>query len=124
MIREITCICCPLGCRLQVEEEHPERVSGNSCPRGAQYGKNEVTDPRRTVTASVPVTGGAHSMVSVKTSREIPKDRIFDCMEKIHALRVLAPVKIGDVLLSDCAGTGADIVATKTVDKMENGEEK
>ena len=119
MIREITCICCPLGCRLQVEEEHPERVSGNSCPRGAQYGKNEVTDPRRTVTASVPVTGGALSMVSVKTSREIPKDRIFDCMEKIHALRVSAPVKIGDVLLSDCAGTGADIVATKTVDKME-----
>ena len=45
-------------------------------------------------------------------------------VEKIHALRVSAPVKIGDVLLSDCAGTGADIVATKTVDKMENGEEK
>ena len=40
-----------------------------------------------------------------------------DFWEKIRALRVFAPVKLGDVLLSDCAGTGADIVATKTVER-------
>ena len=117
MIRELTCICCPLGCRLFVDDRHPEQVSGNSCPKGAQYAKNEVTDPRRTVTASVRVEGGELPVVSVKTSREIPKDRIFACMEKIRALRVCAPVKLGDVLLSDCAGTGVDIVATKTVER-------
>lgn len=117
MIREITCICCPLGCRLSVDEEHPEKVSGNGCPRGAQYGKNEVADPRRTVTASVAVEGGELPAVSVKTSRDVPKGRIFACMDAIHALRVFAPVRAGDVLLTDCAGTGADLVATKTVEK-------
>ena len=70
--RELTCICCPLGCALTVEMEGGEvkGVTGNGCKRGAEYGPKEVTSPTRIVTSSVCVTGGTDSVVSVKTASE------------------------------------------------------
>ena len=44
-MRELTCIVCPKGCRLKVDEENNWAVTGNSCPRGAEYGKAECTAP-------------------------------------------------------------------------------
>ena len=76
-IRELTCIRCPMGCQLTVTMDGDNvTVTGNTCPRGAEYGKNEVTNPLRTVTSSVRVTGGELPLVSVKTAGEIPKGKI------------------------------------------------
>lgn len=114
--RELTCINCPLGCQLTVSICDGEVVSveGNTCKRGALYGRKEVTNPTRIVTTSVPVDGScAERMVSVKTVSDIPKDKIFDVMSAIAGVRVEAPVHIGDVVLADVCGTGVDIVATK-----------
>lgn len=113
--RELTCICCPLGCQLKVTIGENVTVSGNTCKRGEEYGKKEVTDPRRVVTSSVRLEGGELAMVSVKTAGDIPKDKIGECMEEIHKICLKAPVQIGDVALKDCAGTGVDIVVTKNV---------
>ncbi len=114
-MRELTCICCPRGCLLTVDEENGFQVSGNSCERGAEYGYTECTNPTRTLTSSVPVDGGDHARCSVKTDRPIPKGRLFEAMAAVRSLRVKAPVCTGDVLLSDIAGTGADLVAGKDV---------
>ncbi len=109
MKRELTCIICPLGCSLTAEMADGEvRVSGNTCPKGAEYAKTECTNPVRTVTASVKCDGG---MLSVKTDRPIKKGDIFLCMEKIHSLYVKAPVSIGDVICENVCG--ANIVATQ-----------
>jgi CxxC motif-containing protein len=118
MTQELTCIRCPMGCHLTVETDGDNiTVSGNTCPRGAEYGRLEVTAPVRTVTSSVRVDGGTLPLVSVKTASDIPKDKIFDVMAEIRACRVNAPVHIGDVLIENAAGTGAAIVATRTVDQ-------
>jgi len=119
METRLTCICCPMGCELTVELENGQvqSVSGNSCPRGAAYAPKEVTNPTRIVTSIVKVTGGKEEMVSVKTATEIPKGKIFDCLLALKGFEVKAPVKIGDVLLHNAADTGADIVATKDIDK-------
>lgn len=115
-VTELTCIRCPMGCALTVTVDGDNiTVTGNTCPRGAEYGKNEVTNPKRTVTSSVPVEGGEIAMVSVKTKDEIPKGKIFDVMREIHAVRVKAPVSIGDVIIPDAAGTGVSIIATKNI---------
>lgn len=117
-MRELTCIGCPLGCSLRVfEEKGSIRVEGNTCPRGAAYAENEVLCPKRTVTSTVTVRGGTVNRLSVRTQTDIPKDRIFACMEEIKAISVQAPVKIGDVILSDCAGTGVALIATKNIPK-------
>lgn len=114
--RELTCIGCPLGCALTVTIDGASiTVTGNTCRRGEDYGKKEVTNPTRTVTSSVRVTGGAIPMVSVKTKTDIPKGKIFACMEEIRKASLAAPVKIGDIVIADCAGTGVPVIATKDV---------
>ncbi len=115
--RELTCIGCPMGCALKVELEGGQilNVTGNTCKRGDVYARKEVAHPTRIVTSSVYVTGGAIPMVSVKTKEDIPKEKIMDIMKALENVKVSAPVKIGDVVLRDAAGTGVDIVATKNV---------
>lgn len=119
--RELICIGCPLGCPLTVEMEENEitGVSGNTCPRGDAYARKEVTNPTRIVTSTVAVKGGAARLVSVKTREDIPKDRIFDCVKALKEVQVEAPVRIGDVILENAAGTGVDVVATKAVGAAE-----
>ena len=119
MKRVLTCIGCPLGCQITVELHDVQIISvtGNTCRRGSEYARKEVTNPTRIVTSSVPVTGscGQTAMVSCKTEHDIPKSKVFDVIEGLKTVRVQAPVKIGDVLLKNVAGTGVDIIATKNV---------
>ena len=53
--KELTCICCPVGCALTViiADDSSVTVTGNRCPRGAAYGEKEVTHPTRIVTSTV-----------------------------------------------------------------------
>ena len=106
--RELTCIGCALGCAITVTMDGSTvtAVIGNTCPRGDAYARKEVTNPTRIVTSTVRVNGGIYPMANVKTASDIPKGRIFDC---VNAL------KIGDVVLSDVAGTGVDIIAARNV---------
>ena len=125
-IRELTCINCPMGCRITVtmDGENSISIEGNTCKRGEVYARTEVTAPVRIVTApvrivttTIRVNGGAYDRVSCKTREPVPKDKIFSVMDAINKAYCNAPVKIGDVLISDCAGTGIPVVATKSVDK-------
>lgn len=114
--RNLTCIRCPMGCQLVVDLDGGSiRVTGNTCPRGVDYAKKEVESPTRVVTSTVPVMGGELARVSVKTAGDVPKGKIFACMEEIRSIRLMAPVRIGDVVIADCAGTGVAVVATKDV---------
>lgn len=113
MSKELTCIVCPRGCRLTIDDNL--NVTGNSCPRGAQYAKDEMTNPKRMITSIVRVKNRENMMVSVKTSVSIPKGKIFDVMAEIEKVSVNAPVHIGDVVIKDVLGTGSDIVATKEI---------
>ena len=117
-IRNLTCIGCPMGCPLTVKLEGTEVISveGNTCKRGAVYGKKEVTNPTRIVTTTVRVSGGTEPVVSVKTKEDIPKDKIFDCIRAMKEIIVAAPVHIGDIILTDVAHTGVDMIATKNVE--------
>ena len=114
MKRELVCIICPRGCRMVAERgENGIIVSGNACKRGEEYAIAEMTAPKRTVTSIVRVSNREDTMVSVKTKDPIPKENIFDVMEKIRSVSVEAPVKIGDVIIENLYGTC--IIATKDV---------
>ncbi len=120
-VRELICINCPLGCPLKVEldgQGNVLSVSGNTCKRGEEYGRREVTAPTRTVTSTVRVLGGKEPVAPVRTRTDIPKEKIFPCMEAIRAANARAPVKIGDVVIENVAGTGVDIVVTKDVESL------
>ena len=114
MKRELTCIICPRGCSLTVNMDGAKTcVSGNGCPKGEKYGIEECIHPTRTVTSIVRVENRENTMVSVKTASPVPKEKIFEIMEIIKKTSVKAPVKIGDIILTNIYGT--DIIATKDI---------
>jgi CxxC motif-containing protein len=112
----LTCIICPRGCRLTVDEHL--NVTGNFCPRGIVYGKQEVTNPTRVVTSTVRIDRAALPLCPVKTAQPIPKKKIFDVMSSINEVHLTAPVAIGDVVITDVAGTGVALVVTRNMEKI------
>ncbi len=119
-VKELTCICCPIGCSITVEMDGKEvkSVSGNNCPRGDAYARKELTAPSRIVTSTVKVAGGDRPVVSVKTASDVPKEKIMDVIREISKVELTAPVHIGDVVVTHVAGTDADIVATAENEKV------
>ena len=112
---DLICICCPEGCRLQVDPDHDYAVTGNRCPRGETYGREEVISPVRIVTSTVRLTSEAVPRLPVKTDRPVPKSVMFQVMDEINRVVLNPPVRLGQPVISDVAGTGADVVATRTV---------
>ncbi len=117
MTRQMTCICCPLGCQLTVTLEGGAvtEVCGNTCRRGDEYARKECTAPERTVTGTVRVLGGAAAVVSVRTTKPVPKEKVLDLARLMATLTVTAPVKMGDTVASNVLGTDSDLIATANV---------
>ena len=117
MNRMITCINCPVGCRMTAhltESGDFLNVTGNTCPRGALYAEQECTRPMRMITAVIHVSGSAVPL-SVKTNLPVPKSLIPEMMGIIGRLNISAPVRQGETILKNILNTGADIIATRTV---------
>lgn len=105
------CIMCPMGCSLSIEEINGEVVvSGNTCKRGAMYGKEEYTHPKRSITSLVKLASGG--VASCKTTCTVPKERIFDVVNFIGTLTVSDDVQIGDVVATNVLDLGANVVIT------------
>ena len=114
--KELTCICCPMGCALSVELEGTNvlSVSGNTCKRGDTYARDEVVRPVRMVTSIVKVKNGNLKMLPVKTKEPIDKSKINECLEALKTVEVQAPIRIGDVVLYNVVGV--DIVAARNIE--------
>lgn len=119
-MQEIICIVCPKGCHLMVDEENDFAVTGSACEKGIDYGRNELQNPVRVLTSTVCVSGCSEEdsdivRCPVRTDGSIPKGLMFDAMKQIDAVKLTAPVEVGDVVIPDILGTGVDIIATRTV---------
>ena len=114
---ELTCINCPMGCRITAEYDGKEvtNIQGFTCARGKAYAQTEITDPTRMVTALVGVAG-SHKPLSVKTRNPIRKPLIFDALQAIRGTTVTSPVHIGDVVIENVCGSGVDVIATENVE--------
>lgn len=118
--KNITCIVCPVGCRMIVKKNEDETyaVTGNTCKRGEKYGVEEMIAPKRMVTTTVKIKDGALRLIPVKTSDSIPKELIFEIMELLDDVELEAPIMVGDVIVENVLGTGIDIVASRDMCKV------
>ena len=118
-MKELTCIVCPIGCSLNIEENDAElSVTGNKCQRGVVYAQEEIRAPKRTVTATCTIdgeTGGFVRRVPVKTSLPCPKEKISALLNDIYKAKVTLPVKVGDVVIANWKNEGIDIVSTRAL---------
>lgn len=117
---KMTCTRCPNGCLLSVKkaQDGTLEVTGNLCPRGEAYAISEFTAPMRTLTTTVRVKNGTTKALPVKSSMDIPKEKMLECIQALKDVEVTAPKKVGDVIVEKIAGTDADIIATGSVDDV------
>jgi CxxC motif-containing protein len=124
--KELTCVRCPNGCTIVVELDESGKIlvdaegklairKENPCKMGDEWAKQEIENPLRTISSSIPVENGDSLMVSVRTSRPIPLAKIFDVMGEIRKKTLKAPVMINDVIIANPADTDTDIIATRDV---------
>ena len=114
MLKEMTCIVCPMGCGLEVELDGNEVISvkGNTCPRGIQYAKTECSNPMRMVTTTVLCENG--KLLPVKTAGPVKKEDVFKVMEAVNNCTAHLPIKIKDVIIDNVCGT--QIIAVQNMD--------
>ncbi|MBQ7464491.1 MAG: FAD-dependent oxidoreductase [Lachnospiraceae bacterium] len=117
---KMTCVRCPNGCLLSVEKgtDGTLKVTGNLCPRGEAYAVSEFTAPMRTLTTTVRVKNGTTKALPVKTSADIPKEKLLECIRALTDVEVAAPKRTGDIIVKNIADTGSDIIATGSVDNV------
>jgi CxxC motif-containing protein len=115
--KQIVCIVCPKGCKIDVAMEDDKIVSieGFSCKRGETYATAECTAPTRMLTTTMRVSGGRLPLLPVRSRKPIPKGLLFDFIKKINTIQVEAPVAVGDVVLKNLLGTGIDIIASRSM---------
>jgi CxxC motif-containing protein len=130
MEKKMTCIACPRGCGLLIytpphrtatpgEEPTPAGtgggdtiITGNRCPKGVDYALQELTNPVRILTSTVATTSPGGIRMPVKTSAEIPKDKMEEAMAVIHKTMMSRPGIPGDVIIEDFMGLKVTLVAT------------
>lgn len=114
-VRKINCIVCPLSCvgEVTLEDGQIKAITGFACDRGKQYGEEEITFPKRTLTTTVKILGGELPLLPVVSKLPLPKDRVMDCARYLSTVNVKAPVAEGDIICPDILGLGVDIIATR-----------
>jgi CxxC motif-containing protein len=117
MNREIICIMCPLGCRIQVhiEGQEVQGVEGERCKKGAKYAQQEVTFPGRILTTTVTTDTPEMPLLPVRSNKAIPKESLIECMKHISKQSAKGPVKLGQTVIENILGLGVDIVACRTI---------
>ena len=118
--KEFICVVCPNGCQItaKYEEGNPPKLlsaEGMRCPRGKAWVRQEIENPMRTFSTSVLVDGGDFIEASVRLTKPVPLAKVFDVMAEIKKIKLKAPLKIGDVVLKNPAGTETEVIVTRNV---------
>jgi CxxC motif-containing protein len=117
--KELICVNCPKGCRITVTlaDGKVQSITGNSCPKGAEYAAKETTRPERILTSTVRIEGGLWRVLPVITSGAIPLDQMEAVMKTVRTVRVEAPVAMNQVLVENINGLGVDLIASRSMEK-------
>ena len=121
-VTQINCVCCPNGCLVTIDESADPPVSGNRCPNGSAYALSQLKDAFRRLEAEVRVRGGAADRCPVKGDRPVPVSALEEIGQILRTFEVRAPVCISQTLIRDIAGTGVNVVASRSVPRAEDSQ--
>jgi CxxC motif-containing protein len=123
-MKQITCINCPMGCRVSAEakvdvnrsENHVEyRFSGNQCKRGEEFAITELTSPVRSLTTTVRTVFPGIPVLPVRTRGEVPKGKITEIIRELSKVLITEKTGIGEIIIANVSGTGCDIIASSDI---------
>jgi len=112
-MKQITCITCPIGCRISIDIAEGEYIfSGNKCAKGRDFAKTEMTSPVRSLTTTVRTAFPEAPVLPVRTSGEVPKEKIKEIIRELSGIIITKKIGIGETVAADILGTGCDIIAS------------
>jgi len=111
-MKQFVCTTCPNGCSLAIDEK-TLKVSGNKCPRGEVFAKNEITCPKRTICSSVKTSIEGYNVISVRTDKEINKQLIPQLMKELKNITITKKLPIGSIVIKNVLNTDVNIITTK-----------
>lgn len=119
VIKVIRCIVCPTGCSIKVigKDIHNVSFEGYHCKRGLEYAEQEFREPKRILTTTMKVEGGALPLIPVRTDIPLLKEKLNDALLIIAQKQVKAPIEMGDVLIKNILDMGINIIASRNLEK-------
>ena len=116
---EVTCIQCPMGCKIIVDIYKQEILGTKNagCNRGIEYAIKEIKSPARDFFSTIKVNNGKTPMLSVRSTKPIPKGLLLACAVEVSKVTVEAPISIGSIIMKNILKSGIDIIATKNIEE-------
>ena len=113
MKREILCINCPMGCRMEITIKCDKitSIEGNACQLGQTYAQQEITSPCRVLTANMRAKG-CRRPFSVKSDIPIPKKMLIPCAIELKRHHPAPPIAMNDIIIENILNTGCNIIST------------
>lgn len=111
---ELTCVCCPVGCRLSgaFAPSEKAKISEQTCPAGWSYTAQEQRVRTRMVTALLPVSNGTVPL-RVRSSRPVRRENIYQILKELSQITASVPVYEGEIIVKNICGLEVDIVAAE-----------
>jgi len=121
-MKQITCITCPVSCRITIEVENGEYLfSGNKCINGAKFAYSELTAPVRSLATMVRTVFPDMPVLSVRTTKGVPKEKIKKIIRELSKVVITERKGVGDTIISNISGTRCDVIATSDMLFAVNG---
>ena len=110
----LICIGCPLGCNVTLtigDKGEIENATGNQCKEGKDYAVAECRAPVRVFTATL-LTEGSGRLLPVRTDKPVHRKELKEITKALAKVKVGPPVKVGQIIIPNILGTGANLIAT------------
>ena len=122
--RHFICVTCPVGCAIEatIEDGELREITGQACKRGIALVREELTAPKRVLTTTMRVKGGALPLVPVRSTAALPKELLLPVAALLRGVALEAPVREHQVVVSNVLDSGVDIIASRDLLPHE-GEE-
>ena len=115
--KHFVCVVCPIGCEIDVVHNGGKVISmeGNECKKSEEFVNQELIEPMRILTTTIRIQGARWAVIPVRSDKAVPKRLFPQIMKQLRRIELQAPVNMLDVVVKDIVGTGANIIATRTM---------
>lgn len=120
MQKNLSCTRCEKNCTLSVVwyGEELTSVTGHQCPVGVDFARSQLVVTKSVVSTSVRVENGLPPLLAVRTDRPVDKAKTIEIIREAGRMRLKAPIRNGQVVARNIAGSGADLVAVKAAEVL------
>ncbi len=111
----IICIGCPLGCRATLRIDRRGgilKMTGYRCKEGRKFILEEYRHPVRIFTGTVLTEKSSRTLLPVRTDQPIRKSKLREAAFALARMKVMPPVRMGQIILPNLLESGANVIAT------------